>query len=257
MNPKVALIDGDPLVYKIGFGAEGAPVSFAKARLSSAIQGLAFETLGCERALLAISPSGRHYRHELAVTKPYKGNRKGVARPEHYKALRVMLEGEGAYVAEGCEADDVLGHWSTEYAGDCVICSVDKDLLMLPGLHFNYGKQIYTEVTPEQGLLTFYRQLIGGDATDNIQGMGFGAKKFQEELELGMTEAQMAEIAVLGFWHREKKDEQKSIKEKTELYQASPENALKRFIENGHLCWIQREPGKLWEPPEVNIKDLS
>jgi hypothetical protein len=253
---RVALIDGDPLVYSVGFGANDVSARFAKSRLRNTIQGLAFYTIGAEKALVALSPSGRHYRHDVAITKPYKGNRKDTARPVHYAELRKDLTDEGAYIAEGCEADDVVGHWSTEYGDDGVICSVDKDLLMLPGLHFNYKHQVYTEVSPEQGLLTFYRQVIGGDTTDNIQGMGYGAKKWQETLELGMHERTMATIAAKAFMERETRDELKSIKQKTELYEASPTKALARMVENGHLCWIQREPNKRWTPPQIDIKDF-
>lgn len=230
---KVAIIDGDPLVYRVGFGAEEIPEHWARARLKESILGLAFAILGAERAFVAISPSGTHYRHELAVTRPYKGNRKDAKRPSHYDALRDEAINMGARVAQGMEADDLVGHWSSEHT-DSVICSIDKDLLMLPGLHYNFVKQEYTEVTPEQGLLTFYRQIVTGDSTDNIQGMGRGAKKTCEIMELGMPEDVLAEIALEGFMR----------------YYEKPEAQL-RVIENGHLCWIQPRPDGRWVPPYV------
>jgi hypothetical protein len=67
----------------------------------------------------------------------------------------------------------------------------------------------------------------------------------------------MATIAAKAFMERETRDELKSIKQKTELYEASPTKALARMVENGHLCWIQREPNKRWTPPQIDIKDFT
>jgi len=52
-----------------------------------------------------------------------------------------------------------------------VICvSNDKDLLQLPGWHYNFVTKQLKLVSPLEGLRAFYKQLILGDRTDNIPG---------------------------------------------------------------------------------------
>jgi hypothetical protein len=52
----------------------------------------------------------------------------------------------------------------------CVIVSLDKDLHTIPGLHFNFVTNTFSEVTEQQGWINFYTQLIMGDRADNIPG---------------------------------------------------------------------------------------
>lgn len=52
----------------------------------------------------------------------------------------------------------------------CVIASIDKDLLAIPGRHYNFVKQEFYNITPIAGMRHFYFQLIMGDRSDNIPG---------------------------------------------------------------------------------------
>lgn len=82
------------------------------------------------------------------------------------------------------EADDVVS-WLTQQLNDCIVISVDQDLLQLvrPGVSVYNLTQLITinnfeekyEITPEQYLLY---KCIKGDPSDNIQGLpGFGVKR--------------------------------------------------------------------------------
>ena len=42
---------------------------------------------------------------------------------------------------------------------DTVICSIDKDLLMIPGEHYDFVKGIYREQFTIPAIRHFYRQL--------------------------------------------------------------------------------------------------
>lgn len=65
-----------------------------------------------------------------------------------------------------------------------IICSLDKDLKMVPGQHFEWsrtikGKEIPSKrifVTEVDGWRWFFKQLLMGDSTDNILGL-FGVGK--------------------------------------------------------------------------------
>jgi 5'-3' exonuclease len=51
-----------------------------------------------------------------------------------------------------------------------VICSIDKDLHQIPGLHYNFVKKEWSQIEPWDGLKWFYQQLLIGDSTDGIKG---------------------------------------------------------------------------------------
>lgn len=120
---------------------------------------------------------------------------------EEYKAKRPELEQDirdklnflhkyavkqGAVQADGMEADDLVAIWAheaLENKDEYVICGIDKDLLQIPGHHYNYGKDTWQLINEEQALYNLYIQCLTGDATDNIPGLkGIGPKKAEKIL---------------------------------------------------------------------------
>ena len=79
------------------------------------------------------------------------------------------------------EADDALG---LKQDSDTMICSIDKDLLMCEGNHYNFVKKEFKQVTKEEGTRFFYQQMITGDSADNILGIrGLGKVKASKLLK--------------------------------------------------------------------------
>ena len=77
-----ALIDGDILVYRIGFASEDEAESIAIARCSEFLEDLLlFNGFDSYQGYLT---GKRNFRNEIAVSAPYKGNRKA-AKPKHYE----------------------------------------------------------------------------------------------------------------------------------------------------------------------------
>jgi 5'-3' exonuclease len=117
-----------------------------------------------------LSPS-ENFRHKIAVTQPYKANRPPA--PHHKDEARAyLLKAHKAEVGKNIEADDLLGlHQTTETC----IASVDKDLYMIPGRHYDIVKQEKLLMDPLSADDWFFTQLITGDRTDNIRGLqGYG-----------------------------------------------------------------------------------
>ena len=106
----------------------------------------------------------------------YKANRDGIVKPRHLKDVRQFIISSWAGIeAEGCEADDVLGMMQGE---GTVIATIDKDLLQVPGRHYNFVKGEFIEVDELTGLKSFYKQALIGDRSDNIFGVdGIGKVK--------------------------------------------------------------------------------
>jgi hypothetical protein len=220
-----ALIDGDILVYRIGFASEEETESIAMARCSEFIEDLIlFNGFGEYQGYLT---GKKNFRNEIAVTAPYKGNRKS-AKPKHYQLLRDYMESAWSFtMIEDQEADDAIGIAAYEMeVGEYCICSIDKDLDMLRGDHYNFVKDERYFITEEEGIKNFYKQLLMGDRVDNIIGIkGIGTVKAERLLKECKNENEMY-LAIL------------------EAYDGNA-----RVLENGRLLWIRRQPNQLWTPP--------
>lgn len=224
-----ALIDGDILVYRIGFASENETESIAVARCSEFIEDLIlFNGFGEYQGYLT---GKTNFRNEIAVTAPYKGNRKS-AKPKHYQLLRDYMESAWSFtMIEDQEADDAIGIAAYEMeVGEYCICSIDKDLDMLRGDHYNFVKDERYFITEEEGIKNFYKQLLMGDRVDNIIGIkGIGTVKAERLLKECKNENEMY-LAIL------------------EAYDGNAE----RVLENGRLLWIRRQPLQLWQPPSLS-----
>lgn len=188
-------IDADVLRYEIGFSGEGEdgplPFDYVSDLLDTKVSQICHAVKATADPVMYIT-TGKNFRDEIAVTKPYKGNRKK-AKPYHYLNLTAYIKNKYEYrEAIGIEADDLLSLDQTE---ETVICSRDKDLLMVPGWQYGWECGAQKErhlhyVTPEgklwmdkgklrgEGLSFFYAQLLMGDSVDNIPGCpGIGPKK--------------------------------------------------------------------------------
>jgi len=221
-----ALVDADLLVYRFGFASEGDPAEFALARLSEFLDNLYIE-LSVDEVWGYLTGKG-NFRNEIAVTAPYKGTRIA-EKPYHFQLLREYMEKAwGFEVVDGMEADDALGIEAYRNEPDeTIIVSIDKDLNMIRGHHYNFLKNEKYYVTEEEGIRNFYLQILTGDKVDNIIGLqGIGPVKSKKLLADCNTELEMYE---------------------TVLKEYNGDEA--RVLENARLLWILREEKQVWQPP--------
>lgn len=131
-----------------------------------------------------------NFRDDVGKKKVYKGNRI-TSRPLHYQNLvEYVCATREVICAEGCEADDLLAiHQHAAEPLTTVICSRDKDLKIIPGMHYGWacGKQLAfpfqevselgfielkgSKINRGGGLKFFYSQVLTGDTTDNYPGL--------------------------------------------------------------------------------------
>jgi 5'-3' exonuclease len=183
------LIDGDIIVYRIGFASQTTdketglviadPESHALHSCKLYLDKVVEES-GCDSFTVYLTPK-TNFRKK--VRDDYKANRKDKAKPVHVGAIRKYLISKyKAKEIEGMEADDALG---LKQDSTTCIASIDKDLLMCEGRHYNFVKKEHTTTTPEQGTKFFYQQMIMGDAVDNIMGIkGLGKVKSLQLLDM-------------------------------------------------------------------------
>lgn len=206
----VLLIDGDIFAYKAAFGNEKeydlgdgvvtlqADTAEIATRVVELVEAVQDKIPG--RVIVALS-SGTNFRKALYPA--YKGNRgrKPLGLRHAKDQLAAKFETK---VKEGIEADDVLGILSTHptlIKGKRIIVSIDKDLLQIPGRHFNPDKDEKRMVSTEEGDRAFYIQCLTGDATDNYPGIkGVGPVKAAAILD--DTNIDETEHPDLWQWHR-------------------------------------------------------
>lgn len=247
-----ALIDGDILVYSCGFASDKRekqpdgsylvtpePLEFNLHSVKQLINRIMTETRATDKQIYLTGEG--NYREEFATIKPYKGNRDPALKPHWYKEIKeYLIKHQGAVIVEGREADDAMG--CEQYADymhgtsslKTTICTLDKDLDMIPGIHYNWRKNIKYTTNLFTANHSFYKQLLIGDPTDNIQGVPKIGKKKAEKLlpDPTMSELDMYTI-VKGAYQRAFTDGSHMMKMK----------------ENAILLWIQREEGVTWAPP--------
>lgn len=267
---RLAIIDGDPLVYRVGFasqkniyskdgevfeGIRAVKAAYPDANIEEwefhlevdtlkniyhainlSIYSMLYET-DSDSYVMYIGGKG-NFRNELAVSHPYKGTRDKGHRPVYYDEIRQwLIKRHNAIEVNGMEADDAVAIKAIQVKNS-VICTIDKDLDTVEGLHYNYGNgKLYT-VDKLGALKKFYKQMLTGDSSDNIVGIrGVGNKKADKIIDSCEDEQSMI-VAVASEYLHEFGD-----------------IAEQRFIENASLLYMLRHSEDRYMPPS-NLSDL-
>lgn len=273
------LIDGDILVYEVAFAGqykeEGSDevllhsFDYVANILDEKIRQICDAVWATEEPIIYLT-GDTNFRNDIAVTKPYKGNRKK-EKPFHYKNLRAYMKHRyNVVLVEGIEADDAMCIEQTKRIKqlDTVICSRDKDLRICEGMHFGWETGVSPQFGPKrvtylgeltfdmrekvdkngsmveyvhavkgEGLKFFYAQLIMGDPTDNIPGLPKGG------------------VATVKAVLENCETEEELFRGVKQLYERRFGDAWEEnMLEQGRLLWMLREVNedgsyKMWEIP--------
>lgn len=206
------LIDADVLVYEVGYAAETAwkgenpgsedppPFDMCATLLDNRIANTC-AIVGATCPPILFLTGKTNFRFAIAKRTPYKA--RAGNKPFHYKNILAYIKGKYDYrIVEGLEADDLMSIEQTrvEWAlGNplrrdppvrTIICTRDKDLRSVPGMHFGWELGAQPQFGPEEvsgigyitlstdrkkikgvGTLFFYSQCLTGDTVDSIPGL--------------------------------------------------------------------------------------
>ena len=186
----LVLVDADSVYFK------AACIAKTKIHVKKNIDSLMLEIEGnCFGGELKVAIKGKgNFRKE--IYKPYKQNRpdlKEELKSFLYYGHDHIIKRWGAIPAHGMEADDLVSIWAYEAreADDqYIIAGIDKDLLQIPGNHYNFNKKTHTFIDDDEAHKLLMIQCLTGDRTDNIPGIkGIGPKKAEKILEGVGTDA--------------------------------------------------------------------
>ena len=188
------LIDGDMLVYRVGFACDEESEKIAIQTMSNYISEIISDLSEHYTEHQLYLTGSSNFRTEVAVSQPYKGSRPA-RKPVHKDLLReYMLDTWKAELSDNMEADDCIAMKSTELEHKSIICSLDKDFLQIPTKIYDYTKKIMKEVDERYATEWLYRQALMGDRVDNILGIhGVGPKKAEKALADWETERELYE----------------------------------------------------------------
>ena len=227
------LVDGDILAYRAAFSVGDLAYPWeVEAKVDDLMDYIIGETLVISNGsdYKTYLTGKNNFRYDIAVTAEYKGNRKSVSKPAMLPDARnYLVKSWNGRVVNGQEADDAIAIAATKSDPETtVVASIDKDMLQIPCWHFNFVTGDWTYVEPEQGLKSFYKQILTGDNADNIKGIyRVGPVKAEKILD-GITDEKALYDAVV------------------EAYGGDKE----RVLENARLLWLRREEGQMWQPPK-------
>lgn len=211
-----------------------------------------------DSATLFLTGKG-NFRENVASILEYKGNRKETAKPVHYDALRdYAVSHLDAILVEGMEADDAMAIEQSKDREGTVICTIDKDLMQVPGLKFFWNKRdkktgdtsdCFIYVDEDTALRHFFTQVITGDASDNIPGLkgtkdapGPGARGAKKAFENCSTVSEYYDAA-LSLYKEKYGDASTYVgwdgKKRTATCEAIME-------ENIRLLWMLRSENSEW-----------
>lgn len=234
----IALLDGDIVCYRSAASCQKQdaitePESVALARVDELMQRIIHETNS--EFYYPFLTGSDNFRYKYYPE--YKANRKDSVKPVYLEACREYLVTQWkAQVSEGCEADDLMAIEQTKNPDETIVCTIDKDLLQVPGRHYNFVKQEFMTITPKEGLFNFYWQFIMGDRSDNIFGFdGLARTTIPKKLQWLYDEIQFA--SQMGT----ERDMFDIVREQY--------NDDVRLLANGICLWMQREPEQIWEFP--------
>ena len=214
----IALIDGDIVAYRVACTLqEDDAADFAYARTEDLVDQI---IVNSEADSFRIFLTGKdNFRY--TIYPEYKAHRPK-EKPHWLQPIREYLVANfNAEVVNGQEADDALGINQT---GDSIICSIDKDLLQIPGRHYNFVKDEFTEVDEFQGIHHFYMQCLMGDRSDNIKGIPKVGPKNAEKILAGkLTEKELFDAVRDAYGNDEE------------------------FIMNARVLWIRRKEDEDWK----------
>jgi 5'-3' exonuclease len=225
----IALIDADIVTFRAAASSENEGEAWIPCSRANTIIETIMEQTGADEYEVWLSGKN-NFRY--SAYPEYKANRIGAYRPKWEMEVKDYLTSQWhAKWSDGCEADDMLGVRQCELK-DSVICTIDKDLNMIPGKHYNFVKGIHYDVTDAEAIRFFYYQMLIGDTTDGIKGVpGIGPKKAEKLLLECTTEQE----------YFERVRDQYSSDEEMEL--------------NGKCLWIWRKLNDIWKMPVFNAPE--
>lgn len=231
-SQRVLLIDADSIMYTSTYFPEDSLLEFpteeeqleeAKYRTRTKLQEIQLnveEWYNIVQTYIFIGGKG-NFRYKIFPE--YKANRKDTVKSPLLPFIKeYMLEELGAIESHDGEADDYIIDGISECSGNCVVSSIDKDVLYhspnIPLYDYRGYNDVLGEfksISTKESRLARATQLVTGDSTDGVPGAkGVGKAWCDKNMHVDMTDYQFIKAIFLAYLKANKND---SIESKRQI----------------------------------------
>lgn len=230
-SQRVLLIDADSIMYTSTYFPEDSLLEFpteeeqleeAKYRTRTKLQEIQInveEWYNIVQTYIFIGGKG-NFRYKIFPE--YKANRKDTIKSPLLPFIReYMIEELKAIESHGGEADDYIIDGISECSGNCIVSSIDKDVLYhspnIPLYDYRGYNDVLGEfksISTKQSRLARATQLVTGDSTDGVPGAkGVGKAWCDKNMHVDMTDYQFIKAIFLAYLKANKNDSVESKKQ--------------------------------------------
>lgn len=203
-NALVLLLDADSISYSITHQLRNeTDFSIANFTIDDYVLQL-FGQVSCSHYCAFLGGTG-NFRYQVAKTKPYKGNRPELGeREKQWKQYinEYLVQKYAFQRVNNIEADDAVSittHQLRDRQINHLICSNDKDVDQVWGNHYSMNKRKFYHIDQDQASFLLHKQLITGDATDNISGLPNKGKVYADKLLNGKTREERIKALIWAY----------------------------------------------------------
>lgn len=200
----IAVIDGDIIMYRICFTVDPTAQVYEVTQFVKTYMTNLLNKVGSDSYIGILGIHGSN-NNKYDIFPEYKRGRP-TEKPPHWNiVMNILISQWGFTCISGCETDDAIKACVDKYK-DCIVVSSDKDLLQIPGKHFRLGitrkgvvvkEDEFREVSKQEAMIYYYRQLLTGDSVDNVKGIdGIGPKTAMKMIPDDITSAHEAHTIV-------------------------------------------------------------
>ena len=230
-SQRVLLIDADSIMYTSTYFPEDSLLEFpteeeqleeAKYRTRTKLQEIQInveEWYNIVQTYIFIGGKG-NFRYKIFPE--YKANRKDTVKSPLLPYIKeYMIEELKAIESHGGEADDYIIDGISECSGNCVVSSIDKDVLYhspnIPLYDYRGYNDVLGEfksISTKQSRLARATQIVVGDSTDGVPGAkGVGKAWCDKNMHVDMTDYQFIKAIFLAYLKANKNDSVESKKQ--------------------------------------------
>lgn len=216
-SERVLLIDADSIMYTatyfpddslIEFPTEEEQIEEAKYRTRTKLQEIQINVEEWFNIVQTYIFIGGKNNFRYKIFPEYKANRKNAIKSPLLPIIKeYMIEELKAIEAHGGEADDYIIDAVNECSGNCVVSSIDKDVLYYSPNIPLYDYRGYNDVLGEfkyisekESRLAIATQIVTGDSTDGVPGAkGVGKAWCDNNMNADMTDYQFIKAIYLAY----------------------------------------------------------